>query len=95
MARRGHVPFRLCAGCGRRVAKRELVRFTVQGDGREVVLDREGARAGRGAYLCASFSCFEQALKKKSLLRRLRAAAVTPDLKEDFMRLLENAGKKE
>ena len=67
----------------------------MQGNGREVVLDREGAGAGRGAYLCASLSCFEQAMKKKSLLRRLRAAAVTPDSKEDFVRLLENAGKKE
>ena len=87
----------MCAGCGGRFAKRELVRFTVQGDGNrcELVLDRTGTASGRGAYLCARSNCFEQARKKKSLLRRLRATAETRDLEQEFARLLANADKKE
>ncbi len=90
MAHRGHVPFRACAGCGRRVAKGELVRFTVgkQGDDRPV-LDEPGRAGGRGAYLCPQLECLEKALKRKSLSRRLRAGGENPDLKEDFLRLLE------
>jgi hypothetical protein len=84
----------MCAGCGSRVAKRELVRFTVRGgkDHLEVVLDPSGTRGGRGAYLCASTDCLEQALKKKALLRRLKAAAEKPDLREEFVRLVKHAG---
>ena len=45
------VPVRMCAGCGGRFDKRDLVRVvrTPQGD---VQLDLTGKMAGRGAYVC-------------------------------------------
>ncbi|MEK7816751.1 MAG: YlxR family protein [Actinomycetota bacterium] len=89
MTRRGHVPKRLCAGCGKRFAKKELIRFTVAGSGssRDVVLDKSGKSGGRGAYVCAESSCLEKALKKKALLRGMGKAAIPAGLLEDFNRL--------
>ena len=36
------------------------------------VLDTTGRKNGRGAYLCRSMSCFEQAVKNKGLERSLK-----------------------
>mgnify|MGYP002602094798 CR=1 FL=1 len=56
------VPVRMCAGCGGRFDKRDLVRVvrTPQGD---VQLDLTGKMAGRGAYVCHDPACFERALE--------------------------------
>ena len=98
MADRGHVPVRMCAGCGGRFAKGSLVRFTVvmQGSGRTVVPDLCGS-PGRGAYTCPNPDCLRKAIKKRTLTGRLKAAAVSPNILEDFERLLKGAeyGKEE
>lgn len=90
MTRRGHVPKRFCAGCGRRAAKEELVRFTVNesGGGRNLVLDQSGKSGGRGSYVCADIGCLEKALKKNALLRGLGDAAIPDGLLEEFTRLI-------
>lgn len=89
MTRRGHVPKRFCAGCGRRAAKEELVRFTVteSGDGRNLALDKSGKGGGRGAYVCADSNCLKKALRKKALVRGLGEAAIPDGLLEEFNRL--------
>ncbi len=94
MGGRGHVPVRMCAGCGGRFAKGSLVRFTVfeQSSGRTVVLDRSGS-PGRGAYTCMNPDCLEKAIKKRTLVSRLRAAAVSPNLMKDFQRVLEERAR--
>ena len=38
----------------------------------QIVLDTTGRKNGRGAYLCRSMSCFEQAVKNKGLERSLK-----------------------
>ena len=87
MGSRGHVPERRCAGCGRRVAKKELVRFTTIDAGGSralLVMDESGKAGGRGVYLCRRLECFETAEKKKSLQRKLGAPLIEPELKQRF-----------
>jgi hypothetical protein len=84
------VPERRCAGCGRRVAKKELVRFTtvdVSGSGLQIVIDERGKAGGRGVYLCRRLECFETAEKRKFLQRKLGASPIEPELKQRFARL--------
>lgn len=61
-----HVPLRTCIACRETKPKRELLRVVRTPDG-HVVLDPTGKKSGRGAYLCARLSCWENALKKKRL----------------------------
>lgn len=59
-------PMRLCVTCRESKPKRELLRIVRTPDG-HVLLDATGKKAGRGAYLCAKLSCWENALKRKRL----------------------------
>lgn len=61
-----HVPMRTCVACKESKPKRELLRVVRTPDG-HVLLDATGKKSGRGAYLCARYSCWETALKKKRL----------------------------
>jgi len=61
-----HVPLRTCIACHETKPKRELLRVVRTPDG-HVMLDPTGKKSGRGAYLCARLSCWENALKKKRL----------------------------
>jgi predicted RNA-binding protein YlxR (DUF448 family) len=73
-----HVPQRTCIACHRTDAKRGLLRL-VRGPDGHVALDPTGKRAGRGAYLCHSPACWEQALKRHGLERALRIPALQPE----------------
>lgn len=66
-----HIPVRSCIACRTARPKRELVRVvrTVSG---EVEVDPTGKKAGRGAYLCRVRSCWEAALKKRSIEHALQ-----------------------
>jgi predicted RNA-binding protein YlxR (DUF448 family) len=61
-----HVPLRTCVSCRETKSKRELLRVVRTPDG-HVVIDATGKKSGRGAYLCAKLSCWENAMKKKRL----------------------------
>jgi predicted RNA-binding protein YlxR (DUF448 family) len=61
-----HVPLRMCVSCRETKPKRELLRVVRTPDG-HVLLDATGKKSGRGAYLCAKLSCWEDAMKKKRL----------------------------
>lgn len=66
--RREHAaPVRTCAGCGRRAAQSELVRFGVV-DG---VLTQGRTVPGRGVYTCPQRRCFEQARERRAFARAL------------------------
>ncbi len=64
--RQKHIPLRTCVACRETKSKRELLRVVRTPDG-HVVLDATGKKSGRGAYLCARLSCWENAIKKKRL----------------------------
>ena len=73
-----HVPQRTCIGCRTASAKREFVRVVRTPEG-AVEVDPSGKRAGRGAYVCAQRSCWEEAIKKDRLARALRTTIAAQD----------------
>ena len=64
------IPQRSCIGCGLKTDKNKLIRVVRKPDG-EVVIDKTGKVAGRGAYICLSQECLKEAIKRKSLERAL------------------------
>ena len=60
-------PQRMCIACREMKNKSELVRF-VKIDN-DVVLDKTGKMAGRGAYVCNKTECMEKCVKTKALNR--------------------------
>jgi len=68
LRRKKKVPLRRCVGCREMKDKRELLRIVRNNEG-EIFVDPTGKKNGRGAYICKNKSCFEQAVKAKSLSR--------------------------
>ena len=64
------IPQRSCLGCNLKTDKNKLIRVVRKPDG-EVVIDKTGKVAGRGAYICSSRECLKEAIKRKSLERAL------------------------
>ena len=90
MTRRRHVPQRTCIGCRTAGDKRQLLRIVRTPEG-EIVFDPTGKRPGRGAYVCRSEACFEQALKARTLGAALKVEvgeAQVASLREALRRLL-------
>ncbi len=71
-------PMRTCIACRESKPKRELLRIVRTPDG-HVLLDATGKKAGRGAYLCAKLSCWENALKRKRLEQTFEVAISSED----------------
>jgi predicted RNA-binding protein YlxR (DUF448 family) len=70
-------PIRTCAGCGRKAAQRELLRFVA----RNGVLTPGSREPGRGVYTCKRLACFERAAARRAFARTLRATVrVDPEL---------------
>lgn len=65
------IPLRKCTGCQEMKNKKELMRILRTSEG-EIVLDTTGRQNGRGAYVCRSMQCFEQAVKNRGLERSLK-----------------------
>ena len=65
-------PVRTCAGCGRKAAQSELIRFAAV-DGR---LQAGRSLPGRGAYTCRRLVCFERAVHRRAFNRVLRQTVV-------------------
>ena len=78
---------RTCVGCGEPKEKRELIRLALSPDG-NITIDRSGKAPGRGAYLCESMSCVEQAYKAKRLERSLKHS-VSKEIYEALQRDLQ------
>ena len=70
MAKTRHIPERRCVACGQRFPKRDLIRLVraLQGT---VTVDPTGKRAGRGAYLCTNYNCWQRGLTRGNLNRSL------------------------
>jgi predicted RNA-binding protein YlxR (DUF448 family) len=56
----------MCLGCKEMRPKRELIRVVKNNEG-EISIDLVGKKPGRGAYICRSAHCLEQAIKAKRL----------------------------
>ncbi len=73
-----HVPLRSCISCQETKSKRELLRVVRTPEG-QVVLDPTGKRSGRGAYICARLSCWQNALKRNRLEQTFKTALSPED----------------
>lgn len=70
MAKMRKIPERSCLGCKQVLPKKQLYRIVRTPDG-EVVFDPTGKKAGRGAYICPTAECLEQAIKSGRFERAL------------------------
>ncbi len=84
-------PVRTCVGCGAKGARRELVRLRIEGERVVIDLDRKGG--GRGAWLHATRSCLEQAIRRRALARAFRGKAASIDASALNVGLTGNARK--
>ena len=64
------VPVRMCVACRQGKPKKELIRIVRNKEG-GVGVDLTGKAQGRGAYLCPSIECLENAIKIRALQRAL------------------------
>lgn len=80
------IPMRMCAGCGERAAKAELMRVVRDTEG-GISLDLTGKKNGRGAYLCRKSECLKLARKSRRIDRALETQipdAIYDRLEEEF-----------
>ena len=87
MLKQKKVPMRMCTGCREMKPKKELIRVVRQPSG-QVMLDRTGKAAGRGAYVCPDSACLEKARKSKVLERTLEAS-IEPAVYEQLAKELD------
>ena len=67
------IPMRKCVGCQEMKNKKEMLRVLKTAEG-EFILDATGRKNGRGAYLCFSGKCLQEAIKNKGLERSFKQA---------------------
>ena len=77
------IPQRTCVACRQGKAKRELIRLVRNADG-SVEVDTGGKKAGRGAYLCRTWDCWEIGLNGGRLAHSLRTS-LTQDNREQLI----------
>jgi len=94
-------PRRTCIGCRAVREQHRLLRLTADGAGGVAVNPRRAT--GRGAYLCPSVACLEEALRRNVLSRALGVdlpALNAPALRqrvsaeEDHLKAAEGVGKR-
>ena len=71
MAVKKKIPMRKCVGCGEMKPKKDLMRILKTESG-EFLVDADGKKNGRGAYICRSVECFRKAIKSKGLERSFK-----------------------
>ena len=81
-------PKRMCVACRALFEKRDLLRVVRTPKG-EIVLDRTGKRAGRGAYLCTDPACMKKCVKGK-LLNKVFKTPVSDEAYEALIKAYES-----
>ena len=77
-----HIPQRTCLACQKVKTKLALIRLVRTPDGK-IEIDTSGKKAGRGAYLCQAWQCWEAGLGGNRLEHALRSH-LTTDSKEQI-----------
>ena len=81
------IPLRTCVVTGEKLDKRELLRIVKSKDG-EVKVDLTGKMNGRGAYINRDVKVLEEAIKKKSLERKLECE-ISDEVYDEIRKILE------
>ncbi|MGB7340959.1 MAG: YlxR family protein [Phototrophicaceae bacterium] len=72
-----HLPQRTCVVCRQKFDKRQLIRLVRTPDG--IHVDPSGKQEGRGAYVCDSTDCRQQAASTTILNKALRMSLSDED----------------
>lgn len=86
------IPLRKCIGCGEMKDKREMMRVLKSADN-AITIDTTGKKNGRGAYLCYSQECLEQAMKNRGLERSFKMA-ISKEVYEALQKEFDALGTK-
>lgn len=65
-----HEPERMCVGCRKKAAKKDLIRLVKEND--DILVDKKGNTLARGVYICKNEQCVALAGKKKALSRHFK-----------------------
>ena len=76
------IPQRKCVICGEKKDKKDLLRI-VNNKEEGILIDKTGKKNGRGAYICKSKDCIEQA-KKTRKLNKVFKTEISNDLYEEI-----------
>ncbi len=83
------VPLRKCVACQEMMPKKQLIRV-VRTPEDEVLIDLNGKKSGRGAYLCGKVECFRLARKIRAFDKALKHSVpveLYERLEQDFIRV--------
>lgn len=86
------IPMRQCIGCGEMKSKKEMLRILKTAEG-GIAFDVTGRKNGRGAYLCFSEECLQNAMKKKGLERSFQMK-IQPEVYERLEKEFEKINGK-
>jgi predicted RNA-binding protein YlxR (DUF448 family) len=67
------VTLRTCIGCYQMANKSELIRIVRSSDN-SIIVDLDGTKNGRGAYLCPNIDCINKAMNLEKLNRAFKIA---------------------
>ncbi|MDX9917343.1 MAG: YlxR family protein [Gudongella sp.] len=81
------VPMRRCIACNQMKPKKELLRVVKNNEG-VVMVDLTGKANGRGAYICPTIECFEEAYKTKKFARALETE-ITEEIYKKLREVIE------
>ena len=81
------IPLRTCVVTGEKLDKRDLLRVVKNKDG-EVKVDITGKMNGRGAYIKRDVKVLEEAIKKKSLEKKLECN-ISNEVYDEIRKILE------
>ena len=82
------IPLRTCVVTGEKLDKRDLLRVVKNKEG-EVKVDLTGKMNGRGAYIKKDLKVLDEAIKKKSLEKKLECK-ISDEVYDEIRKLLEN-----
>ena len=81
------IPLRTCVVTREKLPKMELLRIVRTPDG-GVVVDESGKMNGRGAYIKKDVNVLNEAIKKKSLERKLECT-ISDEVYDEIRKILE------
>ncbi len=81
------IPLRTCVVTGEKLDKRDLIRVVKNKEG-EVKVDLTGKMNGRGAYIKRDVKVLDEAIKKKSLERKLECN-ISNEVYDEIRKILE------
>ena len=86
-----HIPMRKCLRCGKMKEKSKLIRIikTDNMGNKEVLLDLDFKKFGRGAYVCKNPDCL-RALRKAKRLERSFKCKINDDLYDSMEAIFQN-----